>query len=157
LFFKRADPISIHTLTCAGYDVLIDLCKNQEIEPFVRSSQFIRQGKEREYFNILNRAQNFFKHADRDSNILLNFNPESTEFLLWDATRLYRLLTNENTPIMGIFYIWFVMKNNDFVLIDNERFQQLVNNLKKSTYNPDNKLAFYALLTDQEILDKVFN
>ena len=66
---------------------------------------------EKEWLRLLNEAQNFFKHADIDSNGILEFSPEQTESFLYDATRIYMELTREKPSNMIVFRTWFFLKN----------------------------------------------
>ena len=51
----------------------------------------------------LNEAQNFFKHAHRDADAVLDYDPERADFLLLDACWPYKRLTREVLPLMGTF------------------------------------------------------
>ena len=53
------------------------------------------------------KAQNFFKHAKKDPDAILKFNPESTEFFLFDAGEKYRELSGEFPAILNVFWLWF--------------------------------------------------
>ena len=106
LFFNDADPIPIHTLTCAAYDILDGV--NQH-----------RGGKEmwvkRRYTQLpgrptradLNEIQNFLKHADRDPEGSLDFFPIMAEPMLADACRTYLELTRETNPLFEVMLRWF--------------------------------------------------
>src|SRR3989338_5719430 len=93
LFFKQADPVSIHTLTAAAHQVLKDIGKLENIKSFLKDSGLIRKEYEKEYLTIISEAENFFKHADKDPHKLLQFNPQQTESLLLDAVEMYMQIT----------------------------------------------------------------
>ncbi len=57
----------------------------------------------------LNEAQNFFKHADRDHEDVLEFRPEATELFLLDACERYFALTGESVPSFSVFRAWFMI------------------------------------------------
>ncbi|MFH0940290.1 MAG: hypothetical protein V1840_00350 [Candidatus Omnitrophota bacterium] len=97
LYFKDADPISIHTLTAAAHQILMDISKPEEIRSFMKdvALSIIRKDKVKEYLFMINEAENFFKHAERDQRALLEFTPEQTEFLLLDAVEMYMQITKE--------------------------------------------------------------
>jgi hypothetical protein len=50
----------------------------------------------------LSEATNFFKHADRDHDEVLEFSQGPTELELYDAVRKYRELTNEIVPALSV-------------------------------------------------------
>jgi hypothetical protein len=106
LFFDDGDPISIHTLACAAYDIIDGV--NQH-----------RGGKEmwvkRRYTQLrgrptradINDVQNFLKHADRDPEGTLDFFPLMTEPMLADASRTYIELTRDPSPVLEVMLRWF--------------------------------------------------
>ena len=59
--------------------------------------------------------ENFFKHADRDPDALLNFKPITTTFFLMDAVSSYEALTGERPPILRTFQMWMMIQNSDLV------------------------------------------
>ena len=101
LYFSEADPVWIHTLTWAVYQVLADINKSRSGNPMV-TEQILRgvlADKVDEAKRRLSSAANFFKHADRDPGNVLAFDPAQTEVLLFDACSKYRDLTGEVVPI----------------------------------------------------------
>jgi hypothetical protein len=108
LFYER-DAIAIHTLAAASYQVLDDLCKRRGIAS-IRRSQFIRQDKQKYWLDSLNKAQNFFKHADKDPEGIHEFCPALTHFFLLDSIFLYVQLTKSAFPEIVIFFMWFILK-----------------------------------------------
>jgi hypothetical protein len=92
LFFHERDAISIHTLVAAAHQILDDLAKPKGIES-IRRISIIRSEKKKFWIDILNEAQNFFKHADKDPEATLDFNPELQLFFIIDAIQLYATLS----------------------------------------------------------------
>lgn len=60
---------------------------------------------------LMCRYENFFKHADRDSSAVLDFNPEATELFMLDAVLTYESLTGEVAPILSTFKAWMFVHN----------------------------------------------
>ncbi len=50
---------------------------------------------------------NFFKHADRDPDEVLDFRPEATTFLLLECMILYQLLTGRMLREGHVYVTWF--------------------------------------------------
>lgn len=140
LFFLERDPVSIHTLVSSSYDILIALAKDQGVEAIIKSSAMIKKGMEGEWFNLLNEAQNFFKHADRDPKGILEFNPAQTESFLYDASRIYMELTKEKPSNMLAYRAWFFLRNPE-ILDEATRNQYLA-----TGYNSNNKSSFFDLI-----------
>ena len=70
---------------------------------------WVRPDASKEARRRLNEAANFFKHAARDNDEVLEFGPGQTELLLFDAVRKYRELTGEAVPVLGVYDAWFWM------------------------------------------------
>lgn len=110
LYFAYQDPVAIHTLASAAYAILNDTSKIIGVNPRHSRSDFIqraRPGKEKELNFYLKRYENFFKHADKDHDEIINFNPLSSEFVIFDSILIYFALTNGSTPLMNTFYFWW--------------------------------------------------
>ena len=106
LFFQGADPVSIHTLACAAYDVIDNVNQNRgRMEMFVKRRYPRLPGK----LSVaeINSVQNFFKHADRDPEGELEFFPEMTEPIMADACRTYMDMTGESVAIFHCLLWWF--------------------------------------------------
>ena len=116
LFFEQRDPIAIHTVAGAVSLLLYNLGEHKDIENYVRGNPHIREDKKRQWISIINEAQNFFKHADKDPNAELDFNPKLTELLLFDACLSVESLTGNMFSEARIFAIWFAAKHPDLVL-----------------------------------------
>lgn len=107
LYASHGDPVSIHTLACASQEILDSLAQKQGIESMRRSIiKRVKPERQKEFTDILNEARNFFKHADRDHTDTLDFNPESTDLVIWDCVRLYNQMTKEVIPIFRTFEMW---------------------------------------------------
>ena len=105
LYFHEGDPVSIHTLTCAAYEVIRDINNSQ---PMLKDwmKDYINPEYVNEIARKLNEAQNFFKHADRDSDGTLAFEPRTTQILLLDACWTYKRIAEERLPLLAIFEVW---------------------------------------------------
>lgn len=75
LFFNYGDVIAMHTLAAAANQVLADLSKKQDSKSMVRHGMLesVRKGKEKEVRSMINDAENYFKHADKDSGKSFRF------------------------------------------------------------------------------------
>lgn len=125
LYFSHGDPISIHTLVAASYNVLRDLNKKCGGVGLVVKEQFLEAVKDecqKEMQARLNAAENFFKHADRDADSSFDFNPDVTELLLFEACSVYFRLSREYPLPLRLFQWWFMANNQDlFNLPDDQR------------------------------------
>lgn len=149
LFFSYGDIVATHTLTAASYNIMRDLAQQQEKTVFLKQEMLdhIKPEYHQKVINAINKPENFFKHADRDASSVLDFNPEVSETLLWDACRTYKLLTTEETPLIKIFNMWFYAKNPD-ILMDNEVKKNVIRLNSEMGLDFNNRGTFLALLPD---------
>ena len=134
LFLEHRDLISAYTLCCAADGVLEGIYKNRRAAILSRQQaqsehlnniRFswreeweirIKPEYQKEGFRLLNKAQNFFKHADKDHD-------GSYEFMGWEqagirifgAVTNYGLVFGETTKAMCVFFILFAMQNPDLL------------------------------------------
>ncbi|MDP1771626.1 MAG: hypothetical protein Q8L15_05025 [Methylobacter sp.] len=111
LYFAYGDPVAIHTLTSAAYNVIRDINKKRGGSPLIAKDGFldyIKEGHEKEVRDLINAAENFFKHADRDYDSTIDFNPEQSEFLILEACGAYWKLTGEFPPLFRVYQSWFI-------------------------------------------------
>jgi hypothetical protein len=106
LWFHSVDPVSVHTVAAASHQILHDLGKRHGKSTALRSLREVRPEFRKKTAKAISRCENFFKHADRDPDELLNFDPEVTLYYLLDAVVTYEALTKEQVPIFGVLKSW---------------------------------------------------
>jgi len=114
LWFQDGDEVSIHTLTAAGHHVCHDLAKKKGMKsPFFFNMDLVKPEFHDEYKQIVCRAENFFKHAQRTTNARskLTFCPEVTDAYLLDALELFHMLHGSSTPLMMAFRLRFTLSH----------------------------------------------
>jgi hypothetical protein len=110
LFAEGRDPVAVRTVAGAAHQVLHDLTKIRDFGSFIKDSPYLRPEKKGDWIGLVNSAQNFFKHADRDPEAALDFYPEFTKFLLFDAVEMYFILKK------SLFLEGFVFRARMFVV-----------------------------------------
>ena len=148
LYFAQGDPVSIHTLAGAAYQLLDDLiAKHGGPEGFKDLLlKWAKPGSVDLVRQRLNEAQNFFKHADRDHEGVLDFRPEATELFLLDACERYFVLTGEAVPSFDVFRAWFMIGGAGVNLVlpaEQERVRRLG---RQSFPNPQRQSFFNEVL-----------
>lgn len=132
LLFLNEDPIGIHTIAAAGFKILHDLGKvknDSQINQYLKN--IIRPGMEGKFWNVFNRAANFFKHADRDpDDILEKVKEEVNDVLILFACFYYRDIGNQWTPQMAAFVAWYIVFHPEVLdyLQDDPVMRQIVQN-----------------------------
>src|ERR1700722_12775832 len=113
LYFAGSDPVAIHTLAAAAYE-LIKVLRERKGPPDEITDAII-PGREADFRQLWNQAQNFFKHADRDSEAILEFDPALTEVRLYVASFYFEPLA-PRTEAMLAFAAWYLMHNVELLL-----------------------------------------
>lgn len=141
MFFEDGDSVSTYTLAAAVEGVLHGLLKKQgKLHP-IRESDLIKSGMEREFNKVLNRPQNFFKHADDDPEAALEFPSVALEHVLFLCVVLYEMYRGRHLVEGWLFFIWFGLHHPD--VVSGEPMQKFLEGLKvqaptlatgKSTY-----------------------
>lgn len=115
LLFHRGDVVSVHTLACAAARVLHDLlnAKGSESWREIMATSQLNMTKGQVY-QMLTRAQNFFKHADKDPEDELDFDEKINDDMILVATLEYGELLSLGAPSgrtkttipMSVFQLW---------------------------------------------------
>lgn len=113
LYFAESDPVAIHTLAAAAYELIKALRGRKGLPDEIADA--IIPGREAEFRRLWNQAQNFFKHADRDGDALLEFDPAHTELRLYVASHYFGALA-PRTEAMLAFAVWYSMHNVELLL-----------------------------------------
>jgi hypothetical protein len=91
LWFAEGDPISIHTLIVAAYDIIHTVSRRKGAYDLIYDSDMIKDEYRREWASSVKSHANFFKHADHDPDEIIQFSPFENEFFfLYCAKALYQ-------------------------------------------------------------------
>lgn len=119
MLFADADPIAVHTLVGAASIIFTDM-----VEKLVPDKSWDKMAQNAndltpvEYFNIMRKAQNFFKHARDDHDTTLDFDLNDTESLAFWAV----MNAGELAPLSieaQVFQLWYIASHSP-VSDDNE-------------------------------------
>jgi hypothetical protein len=116
LYFNDRDTLAIHTLAAAAQGILHVLAKRAGKSTPLQESLVaaVPEGLRAKVEVALRGPQNFLKHADRDPDRELQFSPELTEFILYDAVSAYFRITGEKSPIFEAFVLSYAANHPDF-------------------------------------------
>ncbi len=147
LFYHEKDIIAIHTLAAAAYEILEDIAKQQGIlgSSFQRFIESLNSNSElrKEFIIAWRKPQNFFKHADKDSEEIIKLNPKQAQLIIYDSLLLYRNLKNDLFQEGVVFNGWFLLKyRSEFIKNDPESEKQI----PLLNLNPDDKQLWINLL-----------
>lgn len=157
LYFERRHPVAIHTLAAAAHQIIFDLCRKKGIEgSLLKSCLYIRPEKKKMWLQKISEAENFFKHADRDPDAAIEFNPATTTYFIVDALELHCKLTGGYLAEGRIFLSHFIQLNPDF--IQPHAASQILPALAKAEIDPNDyklHLENLDLLREHKTIDAV--
>lgn len=120
LYFESLDPISTHALASSAHDIVVNLkSKDPKMPKAIREMIIDRlangdTAKQKEVWKNIHQARDFFKHAGtmRES---IDFDPQSTEVVLFDACRFFLHTAKSDLPMEGmIFVMWFAIQHSNW-------------------------------------------
>ena len=118
IYFANGEPVSIHTLAAAAFEILDDL-DNHGADTgtmFDHTEKYIKPGYVDTFRKLLRRPQNFFKHADQDPDDILEFYPSAAAALIWAASEKYYELAKDDCLELAAFRAWTMIRNPDVLL-----------------------------------------
>lgn len=127
LFFQRADEVAIHTLAAAAYQILVDLCEHKGVKRELEDSTILHElGVKADVLAAVRAPQNFFKHADRDREGTIRFNPMLTACLILYGVQYLHSFNGSQSAEGEVFRVWFFLRFPDRVPVEvRELFSQL--------------------------------
>lgn len=127
LYFNDSDPVSIHTLTAAAYNVLRDINREAGGTKLIIKEELIERvvpEYQKEVRRKLNEAENFFKHADKDPKGVLEFSPVLTELMIWESCSAYFQLSGEQLVLAKVFNGWHAVNNPHLFRLSEDQQRQ---------------------------------
>ena len=115
MLFSDEDPVPIHTVASAGFRILKDLAEKQDSEIMDMFNLCIRPEMRKKFWGGegVNRAANFFKHADKDpEQVLKNIDETVNDHHIFWGCLLYQDILHRDplqtyTNEMGAFIGWY--------------------------------------------------
>ena len=113
LFMTDQDPVAIHTLVGAAFQVLSDLASRENRKMQVDAwSDLFEEPDRTTLRNALRFPQNYFKHADRPSDPeKTTFSPELTSLLIMDAALELNRQKGSIPVALLAFGSWYSLEN----------------------------------------------
>ena len=128
LWFADDDPVAIYALTYAAHEVVYTLSKRGGVgRGLVFDTPALKPDAQRRVIRGIKDWGNFLKHADKDPDGQIAFNPETTDLLLLATAHALRLLTAEVGAEEAAYVFWFAAKDPDaFDQLHNPEFHAII-------------------------------
>ncbi|MBX9591782.1 MAG: hypothetical protein K2X43_21020 [Hyphomonadaceae bacterium] len=125
LFFEEADSISVYTLAHAAWEVLDALCQHQDKIRFREQMAGANRLTEDEIKRIANHGKNFFKHADRKpEDVLENFDDDLNDHVLIAATMDFGTLASTKPMEVQLYPIWYFAAHPEKIALPDFKIMQ---------------------------------
>jgi hypothetical protein len=109
-WFYEGDPVVIHALTAAAYEIVQNLHAKSGDSEFVMKEFLKKRIPDKEALEqvmvALRKPMVFFKHADRDPHAILEFNPDSNIPLMVLASAALVGLGEQKSSSIFILQCW---------------------------------------------------
>jgi hypothetical protein len=111
LWFQDDDPVSVHTLAAAAYEILHNLSRRKGGRDLLFDSKAISEDYRKEFVKRIKSTAQFFKHADLDPDGTIELSTLNTEVLMiYSMVALSRMgepLTMEENAML----LWLSFSN----------------------------------------------
>lgn len=119
MYFFDDDVVSIHTLAWASRAISIDLLESRWLVSDLHA--IIKKEKIPEFETIVRNAQNYFKHAKKDFDKIIDFDFEVTPYLLLDAISNFYQLTKGFTIPMHCLKLFLLVEHPNLIIDGNQK------------------------------------
>ena len=110
--FAGEDPVAIHSIIAAGHRIVKDICEQRgDIESYLKFTDWIAPGYEKEFWSHMNASANFVKHADRDADAIHEMDVETPDFMIAFSAKWYRDLGHSTSFEMNVFVTWWALQH----------------------------------------------
>ncbi len=127
LWFSEADTVSIHTLVCSSHEIIRTINRLQKgYKDFLYDSLRIKDEYRKKWADALKQHYNFFKHAGRDPDKFITFDPKIKEIFILCTIAGLELLDIKPNIIREAFNFWIYIHRPSLLT---EEFKKLFINL----------------------------
>jgi len=92
-------------------------------------ADLVKPEHHREFRNKFRESENFFKHADRDPEGVISFNPDITDYMLLEAVEAFTVLTGERVPEFHAYRGWWLLHHQNCLSEAPEEFLRSLNGI----------------------------
>lgn len=124
LWFSGGDSIAIHTLAFAAYEVIHAVSEKRDPNrrDLLFDTALIKDEYRRDWNQLIRREANFFKHADRDGDSVIDFNPQFAEWFIFFAILGRELCGEASTEEESAFMWWFQITRPHLLTEEGHKF-----------------------------------
>jgi len=153
----RRGTLPAHMTSDAGFMAEVERIASQ-LSPITADSKLsdvrvsIGPALERQYWSDTNRAANFLKHADRDTDGTLSLEKLDNQLLLMKCSSAYRDVAPDDLGNEGLVFQAFITANNPAYQVGSTSFDSLVLSMREVPVEHQPKLC-YRLIIEMNVDD----
>jgi hypothetical protein len=110
MYLADGDAVAVHTLSCAAREIYEKHCAHLQLDSvfsYIKASN--PEYREKDLWNVLNGARNFFKHPGESLNEAIELRDTDNKHMLFLACHDCAVLCrNEQPPEVQAFNMWFI-------------------------------------------------
>ena len=131
------NPLSTHLLVMASNQLIMDVARKRQVALEWDHKIWIKEEHHKDYVNLVNKAYNYFKHADRDADLAYS-GPAVAEIVKLNecktllAIKGHKLLGGEQTQAFNIYIAFMTMRYPAYFNLD---FLEAVPGLREAHKN----------------------
>lgn len=132
MFFHKEDPVSTLVVVSAANHILHTLVSKKGFPILLGYQGFftkilIKEEYQKEFNKKRNEAYNFFKHADKDYDKIINFNPDLIWYFLLENIVFIKQLDYDFSKEMGYFIFWLTFSKRN-LFVKNQYYDNYISN-----------------------------
>lgn len=145
LWFNDSDPVSVHTLVGAAYQIIHDTNKKQGKKDLIFDDEFIKDEHRKTVRDFLRKDFMFFKHADKDTHEVTEFVPLGSVLFMVVGIQTLRNLGVRTSDIQDVFASYMAIAYPQYI---NDAYRD-----KLLTSIPPKNLALIKSMSKQEYFE----
>lgn len=118
MFFFDRDPVAIHTMVAASHETVHALAKRKGVSDLLFGANSVKHEFHKRWNDLVGSDGIFLRHADREPDGEVEFNPEFTEMLLMFALRGLRDMGHKFNGLQAAYWTWFCLHHPASTMID---------------------------------------
>lgn len=126
MLFSNADPVAVHTLIGAASVIFSNLVEKVDLnKSWDKKAQEANALSPRQYFEIMRKAQNFFKHTDGDPEAIIEFDPIDTKSLaFWTVMNASEI--SSLSIEAQVFQLWYIASHSPIQNVEESPLKEAI-------------------------------
>lgn len=117
LWFADGEPVSVHTLAFAAYEVVHFVSKSRNrSRDLIFDSALIKDEYIKDWNKLVRQDANFFKHADKDADGTIEFAPWTSTYFMTFAILGLELMGERPNDVEATFMFWHYFNRPDMLM-----------------------------------------